>query len=107
MTDRGVAAFLGDSVKLGANVGIAAGPLGAGASAATANLSADIISFSRAKGLYGGISVDGAVVATRDAWNSAYYGEAVSLADILKRRAVKNPEARTLVETVAKVAGGN
>jgi lipid-binding SYLF domain-containing protein len=106
MTDRGVSAFLGNSVKLGANLGMAAGPVGAGAAAATANLSADIVSFSRSKGLYGGISMDGAVVATRDAWNKAYYGEAVSPADILTSRTASNPEARKLIETVARVAGG-
>jgi len=65
LTERGVAALLSTSTKLGANAGVALGPVGAGAEAATANLSADIISYSRAKGLYAGLSLDGAVVATR------------------------------------------
>ena len=55
MTERGVTALLSTSAKLGADVGVAVGPIGIGASAATANLSADMISFSRAKGLYGGL----------------------------------------------------
>ena len=65
LTDRGVTALLSTSTKLGADVGIAVGPVGAGAEAATANLSADIVSYSRAKGLYAGVSLEGAIVATR------------------------------------------
>ncbi len=107
MTDRGVAALLSDSVKLGGQVGVAAGPVGLGAAAATANLSADILSYSRSKGLYGGVSVDGAVVAKRDSLNRAYYGKDATPADILVRRAVTNPESTPLVEAVAKLGGGS
>src|SRR5580765_3551305 len=83
MTDRGVNALLSTSFKLGADASVAAGPVGVGVRAATANISADIVSFSRAKGLYGGLSVDGAVVATRGALNAGYYGTDVSTQDIL------------------------
>jgi lipid-binding SYLF domain-containing protein len=106
MTQRGVTAFMSNSFKLGGNVGVAVGPVGAGASAATANLSADILSFSRSKGLYGGVSLDGAVVATRSGWNDAYYGKVVTPEDIFVRRAVKNPLADGLINKVAKAAGG-
>ncbi|MGA7878405.1 MAG: lipid-binding SYLF domain-containing protein [Desulfoferrobacter sp.] len=104
MTDRGVTAFLGNSLKLGADVGLAVGPVGAGASAATANLSADIISFSRSKGLFGGVSVDGAVVATRDGLNEAYYGKKVNATDILVRHNVRNRKAAGLIQWVSKAA---
>ena len=106
LTERGVTALLSHSVKLGADANISVGPIGAGASAATANLSADIISFSRSKGLYGGVSVQGAVVASRDALNKAYYGKDVTPTDILVRRTVTNPHAAGLIETIAKMAGG-
>jgi lipid-binding SYLF domain-containing protein len=106
MTDRGVRSFLGNSVKLGGDVGIAAGPVGMGVSAATANLSVDILSFSRSKGLFGGISLDGAVVAVRDGLNSAYYGKTVSPAEILISRAVRNPNAAMLAESVSRSASG-
>jgi SH3 domain-containing YSC84-like protein 1 len=105
MTDRGVKALLSSSVKLGADVGIAAGPIGAGASASTANLSVDILSFSRAKGLYGGISLDGAVVAVRDAWNEAYYGKKIDPTDILILQDVGNPHAAPLIQAVEKASG--
>ena len=80
------------------------GPFGGGAAAATANLSADIVIYARSKGLYGGISVDGAVVATRDALNKAYYGKDVTPTDILIRRTVKNPQAAGLIDLIAKTA---
>lgn len=102
MTDRGVTSMLSSSFKLGADVGIAAGPVGMGVSAATANLSADILSFSRSKGLYGGISLDGAVVAIRRDWNEAYYGKEVTPEDIFVRRDVTNRQAMGLIEAVEK-----
>jgi SH3 domain-containing YSC84-like protein 1 len=105
MTDRGVKALLSSSVKLGADVGIAAGPIGAGASAATANLSVDILSFSRAKGLYGGISLDGAVVAVRDVWNEAYYGKKYDPIDILIMQDATSPQAISLIQLIEKASG--
>jgi lipid-binding SYLF domain-containing protein len=102
MTERGVKSLLGTSVKLGVDVGVAAGPVGIGASAATANLSADILSFSRSKGLYGGASLDGAVVAVREGLNSAFYGKEVSPEDILIRHSVTNPKAEGLTKAVAR-----
>lgn len=106
LTERGVAAMLANSAKLGANASVAAGPVGAGAEASTANISADIIAYSRAQGLYAGISLDGAVVATRDVLNHAYYGKEVTPTEILIKRTVKNPQAASLIDAVAKVARG-
>ena len=104
MTDRGVSSLLSTSFKLGADAGLAAGPVGMGVSAATANISADILSFSRSKGLYGGISLDGAVVATRGDWNDAYYDKHVTTSEILIRHGVTNPQADKLIEAVSKGA---
>lgn len=106
MTDRGVNAFLGSSFKLGADVSVAAGPVGAGAAAATENLSADIIAFSRSQGVYAGISIEGAVMKVRNDWNNAYYGKKVSPKDILMLQDVHNPQAAKLRESVAMTAGG-
>ena len=104
-TDRGLAALLSTSSKLGADVGVALGPVGVGAEAATANLSGDIISYSRASGLYAGASLSGAVVAVRDAMNQAYYGKEMTPTAILIQRQATNPQAASLIEAVAKVAG--
>jgi SH3 domain-containing YSC84-like protein 1 len=106
MTDRGINAFLSSSLKLGADAGVAAGPVGIGAAAATANLSADILSFARSKGLYGGISLDGAVITTRNSWNQAYYGRVLTPTDILILRNASNPQASELVRIVTQGALG-
>jgi lipid-binding SYLF domain-containing protein len=105
LTERGMTALLTTSAKLGADAGVAVGPVGAGAEAATANLSADIISYSRAKGLYAGVSLEGAVVASRDALNKAYYGKEVNPTDILVKRTVSNKKAAGLLSAVKKAAG--
>jgi SH3 domain-containing YSC84-like protein 1 len=104
-TDRGLAALLSTSSKLGADVGLALGPIGVGAEAATANLSGDILSYSRASGLYVGASLSGAVVAVRDAMNQAYYGKEVTPTAILIQRQATNPHAASLIEAVARGAG--
>ena len=104
MTDRGVTSFLSNNLKLGADAGIAVGPVGAGAAAAPANLSADILSFSRAKGLFGGVSVDGAVVAVRGSLNEAYYGKKVSSTDILVKHDVENTGAAGLINAVTEAS---
>lgn len=106
MTERGVTKLLTPQVKLGGDVSVAAGPVGGGAAAATAGLSADLISYSIAKGLYGGFSVDGSVVGVRTSLNHAYYGKPVSPTDILITGAAKSPQAGPLIAAVAKLAGG-
>ena len=106
MTNRGVASLMANSVKLGADLGVAVGPVGAGASAGTANLSADIISYTRSKGLYGGFSLEGAVVAVRDSLNDAYYNQKVQPIDILVRKTVANPQAKGLIDEVIKATKG-
>ena len=105
MTERGITKLLEPQVKLGADISVAVGPAGAGVAAATAGLSADLISYSMSKGLYGGFSVDGSVAGVRTALNQAYYGKAVSPTDILIRGAVTNPQASALIGAVAKLGG--
>ena len=104
MTSRGVNVLRESSVKLGADVGVAIGPIGMGAAASTANLSVDIISFARSKGLYAGISVDGAIVKTRTDWNNAYYGGTITPVDILVKKAAQNPRSTSLLGMVSKLA---
>jgi hypothetical protein len=92
MTERGLNAMLSTEIKAGADISIAAGPLGRNAKAQTA----DVLAFGRAKGVFGGVSVEGAVIEPRNYWNSAYYGKAVGPADILLRRSVRNRQAEPL-----------
>lgn len=102
MTKKGIESFLSTKVQLGADVSIAAGPVGAGGQAATA----DIIQFSRTKGVFGGLTLEGAVIGIRDSLNNAYYGQEARPRDILVRRDVSNAHAQPLIETVARVAAG-
>jgi lipid-binding SYLF domain-containing protein len=106
MTERGVTKLLSPQVKLGADISVSAGPVGGGAAAATAGLSADLVSYSMSKGLYGGFSVDGSVVGVRTALNQAFYGKPVSPTDILIKGAVTSPQADPLIGAVTKLASG-
>ena len=99
MSEKGLQAVLKDNVKLGGDASIAVGPVGAGASAATTtNLDADIVSFARSKGLFGGVSFEGAVVANRSEWNEAYYGRKVAAPEIVKSPAKANELSRSLAK---------
>ena len=105
MSDRGVSSMLASSVKLGADASVAAGPVGAGSSAETANLSADILSFSRQKGLFAGVSLDGAVMSKRGGLNEAYYHKGdVTPTEILIKGAPVNKQAGALKAEINKLA---
>jgi SH3 domain-containing YSC84-like protein 1 len=107
MSDRGVSAMLASSVKLGADTSVAAGPVGAGATAETANVSADVLSFARAKGLYAGASLEGAVMAKREGLNEAYYSKQdITPTEILIKGVPVNKQANPLKAEVDKLASG-
>lgn len=99
MTDRGMESLLTSSFKLGADATFAAGPVGGGATAQTA----DILSYSRSKGAFVGMSLDGAVIKTKDKFNAAYYGKTVSPTDIIVRQSAINPDADALRAAVAQL----
>ena len=103
MTEKGLNSLLSSSFKMGGDASVAAGPVGAGASS---NVVADLVSFSRAKGVYGGLNLDGTVVKVSDDWNKAYYGHAVLPPDVLIRASVKNPQASKLLASVGGAAAG-
>jgi len=98
MTDKGMDSMLTTSFKLGADVTVAAGPMGQGAKAATA----DILAFARSKGAFMGVSIEGAIIKPRDKWNAAYYKQDVSPADIVIRNISSNPQADALRTAVAE-----
>ncbi len=100
MTDRGFNSLLSTSFKIGGDASIAAGPVGAGA---RSTITADLISFTRAKGVYGGLNLDGTVVSINVPWNDAFFGGSNLLPpDILIRRTVTAPKAASLLADVAK-----
>ena len=99
MTEKGVNSLLADSVKIGGDASIAAGPVGAGAKA---DITTDFIAFSRAKGLYGGLNLDGTVISVANAWNESYYGRGVLPPDILLRASVHNMQADRLAAALER-----
>ncbi len=98
ITPKGLDAMLTSSFKLGADASVALGPIGTGLKGATA----DILAFSRSKGLFGGLTVEGAVVATRDSWNRAYYGKDLRPSEILVLRKASNTHADKLRAALKK-----
>ncbi len=92
MTQRGMEQLLSTAVKLGGDLTLAAGPIGAGAKAQTV----DVLAFSRSRGLYGGISLEGALLKARHSWNRDYYGADVTPADIIYRQQVARPNSAIL-----------
>ena len=102
MTDKGFNSLLATSFKIGGDASVAAGPVGAGA---RSDIVADLITFNRAKGVYGGLNLDGTVVTASDDWNASFYGKKVLPPDILVRASVSNPAADKLLAQVAAAAG--
>ena len=102
MTDKGFNSLLATSFKIGGDASVAAGPVGAGA---RSDIVADLITFNRAKGVCGGLNLDGTVVTASDDWNSSFYGKPVLPPDILVRASVRNPAADKLLAQVGAAAG--
>ncbi len=101
MTEAGEKALLGTKVTLGADVGIAAGPVGTGAAAGTV----DLLAWSQSKGVYAGLALDGAVINPANKWNEAYYLQGDILPyDIIRAQTYRNPKARGLVHAVEAAA---
>ncbi len=89
MNEKGLKSLLESKSTLGADAGIAVGPAGRNATASTdLGLAAEIYSYSRAKGLYIGLSLKGAVVNQDRSANALYYGREVSATEILLERKV-------------------
>ena len=101
MTERGLRRFLRDKFQLGADASLGVGPEGIGAKAEIF----DIFSFSRIKGLFAGLAIEGGAVVVNWADNQTYYGQPkVSPRDILLRRTVKNKQADTLIKTLTEAS---
>ena len=83
MSDEAVRAMLSPQFKLGADASIAAGPVGIGAAGHAGLPGSAFIVFSRAKGAFVGLTVEGAVVTVDKDYNAIYYGKAVDTNDIL------------------------
>jgi lipid-binding SYLF domain-containing protein len=106
MNARGAESLLHDKVKLGADASIAAGPLGRDAQAATdVTFRAEMLSYSRARGVFAGVSLEGSTVHPDNEANRHLYGRDVNAEQIITESRVQAPpEARQLIEVLQKAS---
>jgi len=109
MSPRSAENILKSKVKLGADASAAAGPVGRAASAETdATLRAEILSYSRSRGLFAGVSLEGSTLRPDNGANENLYGKEVSASDIVFKKAVPVPDsAKVLLETLQKASPVN
>ncbi len=107
MNKKGLNGLLADQMKLGASASVAAGPMGRHSEAGTdLFLQSEIISYSRTKGIFAGVSLDGAIVTSDNRSNSIYYGKNVTSKEILMGNAVSvTPSALELVNALNDFSG--
>ena len=109
MNDRGMESILSSKVKLGGDASVAAGPLGRDASADTdAWMRAEILSYSRSRGLFAGISLAGTTLRPDDEASALVYGHAIKAKEIVRGEKTLVPATgHTLVDILQKSAPHN
>ena len=102
MNGRGASSILASKVKLGADAAAAAGPKGRDTQAATdVTLRAEVLTYSRSRGLFAGVSLEGSTLRPDDGANERIYGKKIPAKDIALKRTVRAPaSARLLIFTL-------
>lgn len=105
MNDSGANSVLSSKVKLGADASVAAGPVGRTASAETdVVMKAEILSYSRARGVFAGVSLEGSTMRSDDGANKTVYGKELTAKEIVQGGKVKIPAAGlSLIHLLNKV----
>ena len=105
MNDHALQSLMSDKFKVGADASVAAGPVGRNAAAGTdLKLNAEILSYSRSKGIFAGVSLDGAVMQADKSGDKAMYGDDVKRHEILDGKVAIPASARALVEELGGYA---
>ncbi|HTH52444.1 MAG TPA: lipid-binding SYLF domain-containing protein [Edaphobacter sp.] len=103
MNQQGLQDMLKNKFKIGADAAASAGPVGRNAQAGTDwKMNAELLTYSRSKGLFAGIDLDGTVLSQNEDDTRVVYGNAIPFETILKGNQVTPEEARPFVRTVAK-----
>jgi lipid-binding SYLF domain-containing protein len=103
MNDKGMNDLLSSKFKLGANGSVAAGPVGRDASASTDwKMKAEVLTYSRTRGLFAGLTLDGAVIKQDDDSTQGLYGHEAAFRQILMGRVPPPPGAETFLATVRR-----
>jgi SH3 domain-containing YSC84-like protein 1 len=102
MNERGARGILASKVKLGGDASVAAGPVGRDSSAETdATLRAEIVGYSRARGLFAGVSLEGSTIRPDNGNNRHVYGRKIPASTIvLSRMVAVPPAAQQLISTL-------
>jgi lipid-binding SYLF domain-containing protein len=102
MNEEGVQGLLEDKFTLGADVSVAAGPVGRQASAETnVRLDSGILSYSRSKGLFAGLALTGAVLEPDNGANEIYHGKGITAQDVFyEGKGSLSDNARLLIKTL-------
>lgn len=106
INESGAKSVLSSKVKLGGDASVAAGPVGRDTSAETdIVMKAEILSYSRAKGLFAGVSLEGSTMRSDDGANKALYGRELSAKEIVREGKVKPPaSAARLLAVLGKAS---
>jgi len=109
MNERGASSILNSKVKLGADASVAAGPLGRDASADTdAYMRSEVLSYSRSRGLFAGVSLEGSTLRPDDDATADVYGRKLTAREIVLGGKVRTPASgRHLVAVLQKNAPRN
>ena len=103
MNHHALQSLLSDKFKIGADASVAAGPVGRHAAASTdIKLNAEILAYSRSKGAFAGVSLDGAVVQADKSGDKAMYGSDVTRQEILNGKVAVPGAARSLLADLAR-----
>jgi lipid-binding SYLF domain-containing protein len=103
MTSRGLNAVMDSQVRLGANLSVAVASIGGGVQGATtAAVGPDIIAFAAARGLFGGVSLDGGVMSVRSDENQSYYGQPFASRQIVLQMQGQNAGADPLRQVLTR-----
>lgn len=106
MTTRGLNAVMDSQVRLGGNISVAVATLGAGVQGSTTTaVGADIVAFAAARGLFGGVSLEGGVMSARIDSNQAYYGQPLAARQVVLQMQGMNPGADPLREVLTRNGG--
>jgi len=106
MSKKGMDGVLSSKFTLGGEAAVAAGPVGRDATAQTdATMKADILSWSRSRGVFGGLTVEGGTLRPDDDANKGLYGEKISSKDILTGKTVKPIPSDALIGVLVKYGG--
>jgi SH3 domain-containing YSC84-like protein 1 len=107
MTDGGLNALLNSQFKFGADAGLTLATFGTGVNGSMSTaLNADIISFSKSQGLYGGISLGGSILSNDSGAQQQYYGQALSARQIVVDGQGQNPGANPLRTLLGRYSSG-